>query len=490
MAAVQALKCPQEPTAQVPEPIVCDQALFTSVRTPMGEGYRIIAASPGLKTDEKQAITRNAPSHGALVDACEDAEGVAFYQMPSGRLCAAYSCYAGAEHTGRGGQRVYTVSVVFDRDQFPKTGYNPFNVIRAMCELGLGKPQLSPPPKLEPVELTIKEPLRCPAALNQNDLPTGPARSYLLSQLLSKGNLILDLEEGFAPVAEALLLGLPGPVRADVSFAAGLRFSVGRTYRLYVLHNEKKVTKSRIAGQHIVYLDREAAPPTEPPKTHWFSLVDKYWQSGKTEALTRKTSRPFEDLSPAGLERIASLYLATEEAAMASIPRLVAIASQYLGSKPDGYEATLVENLMAETQAGLIKRLGKAGVVTAANEWPAIVELWRRGEAGVTFIQPAVDVMLPIITGARPIEAARLALEVANPLSDQAQQEAHSHTLDQVLEKLARYVQRAGENEREEAAAVAQKWQAIRPQCPIVAKIIQQCSEPVDAASAPPPDQP
>ena len=108
--------------------LTCDHAIFTSIRTPMGEGYRIVSASRGLRGDEKQAITRFSPSHEGLCIAekpttdVAGAEGVAFYPLPSGRLCVAASCRAGAEHTGRGGQRVYTYNVVFDTEDFSRCG--------------------------------------------------------------------------------------------------------------------------------------------------------------------------------------------------------------------------------------------------------------------------------------------------------------------------------------------------------------------------------
>ena len=46
--------------------VCCDQAIFTSVRTPMGEGYRIIAASKGLTAEERKALTKLSPSHDSL----------------------------------------------------------------------------------------------------------------------------------------------------------------------------------------------------------------------------------------------------------------------------------------------------------------------------------------------------------------------------------------------------------------------------------------
>ncbi len=119
--------------------LYCDQAIFTSVRTAMGEGYRIIAASPGLRTDEKQAVTRNSPSHEGLcasqqTDAYDGwpIAAASIYKLTSGRLCVALSCSAGAEHTGRGGQRIYTHSVVFAAEEFAHCGFNAFHVLREM----------------------------------------------------------------------------------------------------------------------------------------------------------------------------------------------------------------------------------------------------------------------------------------------------------------------------------------------------------------------
>jgi len=133
--------------------ITCEQAIFTSIRTAMGEGYRIIASSKGLRPDEKQTITRNSPSHDAL---CSDTPAFAFYSLPSGRLCAACSCFAGAEHTGRGGQRVYTHSAVFSAKSFEEFGYNPFHVLRAMQRDRVTEPKLNPQPILEELPLIVR----------------------------------------------------------------------------------------------------------------------------------------------------------------------------------------------------------------------------------------------------------------------------------------------------------------------------------------------
>ena len=76
-----------EPTQSATE-LACDQAIFTSIRTPMGEGYRIIAASRGLRPHEKQAITRSSPSHDSLCWTPAEEQNIpgrlaaAFYKLP------------------------------------------------------------------------------------------------------------------------------------------------------------------------------------------------------------------------------------------------------------------------------------------------------------------------------------------------------------------------------------------------------------------------
>ena len=88
--------------------VTCDQAIFSSVRTPMGQGYQIVAASKGLTPGEKREINQHSPSHGGLCQDGPDAKGVAWYPLSSGRLALAHSADAGAEHSGRGARRTWT----------------------------------------------------------------------------------------------------------------------------------------------------------------------------------------------------------------------------------------------------------------------------------------------------------------------------------------------------------------------------------------------
>lgn len=468
-----------------PGAIVCDQAVFTSVRTPMGEGYRIIAASPGLKPEERQAITRNAPSHDALCDPGEGATCVAFYTLPSGRLCVAHSCCAGAEHTGRGGQRIYTINVVFDAGQFARAGFNPFQVLRSMAAAGLTKPQLKPPSELPPVTLRMDEagdPDTCPSLFAirhspfdlESKLPS-PLRRYVVHELLGETKLCVCIADDLQATAEALLLALPGPMRAKISLAAGLKFSVSRSYRLSVVTEDTGATEARISGQPIRYLKRGAAPPSPAPDNDWMKMVEGCLSTGRVGELAQRTSRAFHDCTPQGRQRIARLFLAVDEVGTAKTARLLAIAGEYLGAKATACEKELLDDLLARTQRRLGECLAVTDVAAVRAYWAAVVDLWRRSPEAAVFMHGAVSAILRTAATKAPAEAADMALAVARNIPEAAASLGHNAVLDQVLEAFAARAQSVvDEQQRETMRAIAHKWNAIRPGQPALTRILEK----------------
>ncbi len=94
-----------------------DQAVFTSVRSPTGEGYRLVAASAGVRAEEKVEITRRSPSHDNLCGSGAGAVGLSSYLLSSGRHCVGYVCHAGCEHTAGGHGQYY------DNDDATRGGF-------------------------------------------------------------------------------------------------------------------------------------------------------------------------------------------------------------------------------------------------------------------------------------------------------------------------------------------------------------------------------
>ena len=271
--------------------VACDQAIFTSVRAPMGEGYRISAASKGLGVDEKQCITQHSPSHDALLIRSPGAKAAAFYGLPTGRLCVALSLHAGAEHTGRGGQRVYTHAIVIDRAGFEEFGYNPFQVLRAMESAGATAPKLKPPPVLEHIRLIATSFCGHSDAQRAPEGVSLPWRTFILDRLLSRERLLLvHPEDGFSLV-EHVLLGLPGSARIDVSFGLGLRFSAGRRFTLGVLSEDERLLQGRIAGQNVRLISPHSEEAPATPASEWLTFVRRHWEQGAQVLLNDRTSR-------------------------------------------------------------------------------------------------------------------------------------------------------------------------------------------------------
>lgn len=438
----------------------------------MGQGYRIVAASRGVRAEEKQAITRFSPSHEALCWRPEEEPNpgawfaVGFYALPTGRLCVAHSYYAGAEHTARGGQRVYTHNVVLDAQHFPACGFNPFHVVRAMRAAETSESPLKPPTTLP--ELTL--------CVEQNGIPTEIGNALALTDprvrrsalhcLFEQRSFILPLESGWTDSTETLLLGLPGPLRAKTSFGAGLRFSTARTHRINVLRDEGDATQSRIQGQAVEYLNAEQAG--EPgPSLPWGKFVEALWAKRAIAVLDRRTSRPFADCSPSACERVGAMYNQIDEMpSMRTLELLALVRAQVLRIARDVEEKIRCE-LLAEGQKELSNRLAKITAAEFDGLWSSLSSSGRDGPAAASFVAPLIVAALRSASRRDPLHAAEAALDVAvGPTK------VHDAVLDDVLSQLSARVSYLKADQWGRLAELCSRWESIRPQCPHIKKLI------------------
>ncbi len=441
----------------------------------MGEGYRIVAASRGLRSEEKQAITRLSPSHEGLCwkpagpEDDPDRYAVAFYRLPTKRLCVAYSCYAGAEHTARGGHRVYTQNVIFSADDFAAYGFSAFQIVRAMALAGLTTPQLKPAVVLPEVYL----PLDANAPGKPASFPltfSPPHRCQALQRMLEEHEIIVPVNDGWLASAEALLLGVPGPMRSQVSFAAGLRFSLSRRHRLYLFRDEKEASRSRITGQTVEYLDPEAAP--SDPSSAWVAFVERHWARADGEGLDRRTSRPFSDASETARERIGTLYNMMDAVPKATNPALMSIAADHLRAGPEGVEDEIRKELVAVTQQTLLRRLACVRWREAQPLWPQLLEIWR--EKDTDFAQPLIEAALRSVVREDPLDAAEASLDLAaNPprLMDRTR---HEQLIDEVLSSAASRLPSDANQNR--LSRLYGRWKSLRPGHPALGQLAERCS--------------
>ena len=234
--------------------VLGDQVVFTSIQSPTGQGYRIIANSAGVRTDEKAEITRRSPSHNSLSESVIEPLGLLSYRLNSGRHCISYCCHAGFEPSARGGQRVYTYIVLLDREGFRRFDADPIRIHSLLAD------------KVKNSGLILQnqqglDPLALPVPESSGDekmeisLPALPAEDDCIEAiglaLRTEHRLILVGTDNPWLFLEGTLLSLPLSVREQVDVSVGLKFSPSRQMQLVLVPDEQDAPARLLAGQDV-----------------------------------------------------------------------------------------------------------------------------------------------------------------------------------------------------------------------------------------------
>ncbi len=471
--------------------LLCEQAIFTSVRTPMGEGYRIIAASKGLKPEEQQAITRRSPSHDALASTNDNAMGLSFYKLPTGRLCLAFSRYAGAEHTGRGGQRVYTQIVVLESADFEKFGYNAMQVFRALKAEGMTNPVLNPPRVLNKASLNPDaSPWTGDCCRVLDSLPFS-WQSHFLHQLISRQSIVVQTQSNPFAAIESLLLGLPGSMRTEVSFSAGLRFSVGRVFTVNFVNEKQQTLETRASGQPVLLFDPGSKDAPTTPPSQWLSFVGRLWENEEFSQLNKRTSRSYPQISYEKLNRFGELYNLLDNTPNIDLAQSLKQLTQTLGGPLSGFESELVTELRGATQSRLLTIIQNAAILDADPHWADLLEAWRNEPAGPILFTKIIDAWLAKTLTFAPLDAPRQALQAWQHIPQGADEQGFKDVIDGCLDRFAAWCATVQDPQQLGAAeALAQQWSAMRPGCPFVEKVIAALSAMAGAEKNPTDDKP
>ena len=234
----------------------------------MGQGYRLIAASAGVRAEERIEITQRSPSHDSLCDGSPEAVGLLSYPLADGRHCVACCLHAGVEHTARGGLRVYTHILILDAADFAALDADPVPIHDALLAyLRKEGPMLKSPPALPPLTLSI--PVPAEPAEPADAESTGPESAVPESPAAEKG---AETPETLAPIVADLqndrpvivigvadprsFLGtrwplLPPDVRQRLSVSAGLKYAPTRRVQLTILPGDIPELRRLIAGQDV-----------------------------------------------------------------------------------------------------------------------------------------------------------------------------------------------------------------------------------------------
>ncbi len=278
-----------------------DHAVFTSTATRMAQGYRIVASSAGLTSDEKKHITTASPSHSAMAAVNDDNVGLAFYPLKTGRYCIARSTHAGLEQTARGGQRVLTHCFALTADQLNTFDNNPFACLRALQAAGVMEFDELPKGQLACVSL--------PAATDRkhgNVMGSVSATAALVATAFADDTLIAANAPDIATTLEMAILFLPKPLRLEYSFTIGLKFAMARRYRMHAIGEADIATKRIVRGQPIQLIENFGENTPNLPDAPWVDLWFDAENTGKLNALLDVANEDFDSIEDHTLSEVAA----------------------------------------------------------------------------------------------------------------------------------------------------------------------------------------
>jgi hypothetical protein len=261
----------------------CDRAVFTSLPSPTGEGYRLVAWSAGVRPEERQELTRRAPSHGALAGDAPRAI-VLFRLQSSGRSVYGLVRVSGAEHTRRGGGRVWTEFFLADAFPAAASGLLPADFRAALAAAGPLKPPIGSSP-LARADVTQSVP---GPAMQRN----GDAAAAVAAMLLAGNAGVVAVGAAPHDVFEDALRMLPAAARGGIEAAGGLRFSPARGVKLTVIDKVDQDLDRATRGHGIERADLTSkVAVVEGPLTAWFTVMARWWKDGRAADATALASR-------------------------------------------------------------------------------------------------------------------------------------------------------------------------------------------------------
>ena len=324
-----------EPLETPAETLAIEQAIFTSIPSPMGNGYRIVAASPGITTAEKQGIIRRAPSHGSLCDSSAAATGLASYRLESGRRCLMLSRNAGLEHTARGGQRVHTHVLVLDEALFRRFQCDPLIVeteVRAVVGQDLPR---KPPAQLKAISLRAESLHSETTATYDLTAEEVDGLIALLSAALNERRLLVLGMSDPRAILRWMLAATPVAVRARLSMSYGLKFSPARKFEL-IFAGAERGEAARLAGdQDIDVLNwRAPTPPADSNFDVWLRFVRCCWESGRADELSQLVTQFTQECSAEELGLVATLCMDIDQLMQADPPLVEELIQKHSQTTP------------------------------------------------------------------------------------------------------------------------------------------------------------
>ena len=293
-----------------------EQAVFTSARTVRGDGYHLVARSPGVSDDDARELAVWGPSHGALFTERDEATSINFCTLASGACCVSKTVAAGQEYSGRGGARVYTHFLLVPADVMTRFANNPFAVLRAAWAKGMLGVHDRWPDDLESFSLVGRAAAVDEGLLAQIAEQWGAARvARLVQSAMQPGVHLLAGVGNSETLIGGLLQCFPPDCRTEISFTTGLRYSPRRPFRLAPLDSDAAEQRRAARQEGVTVVDLTAAAAADSSLTPWAEYVAESIASDRLSSFVSQLQRPGVTL--AQLDAVGEQLLRQHSKAMA-----------------------------------------------------------------------------------------------------------------------------------------------------------------------------
>ena len=459
-----------------------EQAIFTSATRASSEGYRLIAASSGIGSAERRVIQRCAPSHASLTTDSDAARATSFLALPDGRLCVARSTHVGMEQTGRGGRRVYTHLLVLAADDFAAFDSNPFHILRLAEQAGVLTPDVDASGTLDPIALTPQPDGSAVDRVTIGLDRVEPHRlRFVVERLIAGAKLVVLTPDAATEIAEAVFLAVPAPLRPEISFATGLKFSLTRQFTFNLLESGDGSPPRRLRGAGLELLDltgRQPLPPSDG--SAWARMVETLWADRAIDDLLSVSACMQLDTADDGLDRLATLTLSVHGINESTRSELIAAGVRIVGSSPQtGAETEAVEHFWHRLADRLVTVWPVPQDEAARGDWPVVAKWPSRAPLVATHLSKALAALLTRIARSDPTDAMAQALVLARepgePWADAIK--ACEATLTERFGVWARSIDDAAVRER--ALVLAEEWHRVRPDSALATETLNVLREQV-----------
>jgi hypothetical protein len=320
--------------------VLAEHAVFTSIRSPWGRGYRLVAASTGISPDEKREIVPRAPAHQSICDAAAHGCGLASFTMQSGRRCVLLAQNAGVEHSARGDYRVHTHVLVLEPAAYRRLRCDPL-VVGSAARAALGDEWLNdqPPPVMPRLMLAVRVTAQAPASDPIRSPDTGDVDGLLavLSCVLHGRRVLVHGPIDPLRVLAWMWSAVPFTVRDALSLSCGLRISSGRRFPLILTAGTCSARQRSGLEQDFALIEWPAADRPEASEFDpWLSFVRRRWATGQLAELDQLSTELSEEPTAADLSRVAALCDDITRLAGADLALVDALMARYAGGAGQG----------------------------------------------------------------------------------------------------------------------------------------------------------